>query len=167
MGNVNAIFPFFCVKCAYPCKRTPFFFNSFPEIHISDADSRPAAAQKEKTGVPFSGRRFSLSKNLVEFAPAGAKKVQSFSSATCAAKKILLGLQTCAPSASGGQRVRCSQAADPFVKKYSFLTDATPPVPQHRGCPLWCFSNRQRSALTGRDTSATALPPAHPSRAAV
>ena len=51
------------------------------------------------------------------FAPAGAKKVQSFSSATCAAKKILLGLQTCALSASGGQRVRCSQAADPFVKK--------------------------------------------------
>ena len=41
----------------------------------------------------------------------------SFSSATCAAKKILLGLQTCAPSASGGRRVRCSQAAHPFVKK--------------------------------------------------
>ena len=59
----------------------------------------------------------SMLKNLVEFAPAGAKKVQSFSSATCAAKKILLGLQTCAPSASGGQRVRCSQAANPFVKK--------------------------------------------------
>ena len=54
-----------------------------------------------------------------------------------------------------------------FVKKYYFLTDATPPVPQHRGCPLWCFSDRQRSALTGRDTSASALPPAHPSRAAV
>ena len=88
----------------------------------------------------------SLSKNLIEFAPAGAKKVRSFSSATCASKKILLGLQTCAPSASGGRRVRCSQAADPFVKKYYFLTDATPPVPQHRGCPLWCFSNRQRSA---------------------
>ena len=42
----------------------------------------------------------SMLKNLVEFAPAGAKKVPSFSSATCAAKKILLGLQTCAPSAS-------------------------------------------------------------------
>ena len=56
-----------------------------------------------KTGVPFSGRRFSLSKNLVAFAPAGAKKVRSFSSATCAAKKILLGLQTCEPAASGGR----------------------------------------------------------------
>ena len=66
--------------------------------------------------------RSSLSKNLVEFAPAGAKKVQSFSSATCAAKKIPLGLQTCAPAASGGQRVRCSQAANPFVKEYYFLT---------------------------------------------
>ena len=31
-----------------------------------------------KTGVPFSERRFSLSKNLVEFAPAGAKKIQSW-----------------------------------------------------------------------------------------
>ena len=49
--------------------------------------------------------------------PERRKKVQSFSSATCAAKKILLGLQTCAPSASGGQRVRCGQAANPFVKK--------------------------------------------------
>ena len=59
----------------------------------------------------------SMLKNLVEFAPAGAKKVPSFSSATCAAKRILLGLQTCELSASGGQRVRCSQAAHPFVKK--------------------------------------------------
>jgi len=45
------------------------------------------------------------------------KKAQSFSSATCASKKILLGLQTCAPSAFGGRRVRCSQAANSFVKK--------------------------------------------------
>ena len=63
----------------------------------------------------------SMLKNLVEFAPAGAKKVPSFSSATCAAKKILLGLQTCAPSALGGRRVRCSQAANSFVKKYYFF----------------------------------------------
>ena len=102
-----------------------------------------------KTGVPFSGRRFSLSKNLVEFAPAGAKKVQSFSSATCAAKKILLGLQTCEPSASGGQRVRCSQAAHPFVKKYYFLTG----MPGHVSCPgmalafyfAWMLINSVRS----------------------
>ena len=58
-----------------------------------------------------------LSKNLVAFAPAGAKKVQSFSSATCAAKKILLGLQTCAPSSLGGRRVRCGQAATPLCQK--------------------------------------------------
>ena len=63
-----------------------------------------------------------LGKNLVEFAPAGAKKVRSFSPATCAAEKILLGLQTCAPSAMGGRRVRCSQAANLFVKKEYFLT---------------------------------------------
>jgi len=49
--------------------------------------------------------------------PERRKKVQSFSQATCAAGKILLGLQTCAPSAFGGRRVRCSQAANPFVKK--------------------------------------------------
>ena len=91
----------------------------------------------------------SLSKNLVEFAPAGAKKVQSFSSATCAAKKILLGLQTCAPSAGGGQRVRCSQAANPIVKKYYFLTG----MPGHVSCPgmalafyfAWMLINSVRS----------------------
>ena len=49
--------------------------------------------------------------------PQRRKKVQAFSSATCASKKILLGLQTCSLSTSGGQRVRCSQAANPFVKK--------------------------------------------------
>ena len=49
------------------------------------------------------------------------KKIQSFSQATCAAEKILLGLQTCAPSALGGRRVRCSQAANPFVKKAALL----------------------------------------------
>ena len=74
------------------------------------------------------------------------KKVQSFSSATCAAKKILLGLQTCAPSASGGRRVRCSQAADPLCQKGFLFDRRNTPRAQHRGCPLWCFSNRQRSA---------------------
>ena len=56
-------------------------------------------------------------KSLAEFAPAGAKKVRSFSPATCAAEKIPLGLQTCALFVSGGQRVRCSQAANLFSKK--------------------------------------------------
>ena len=66
------------------------------------------------------GRQSSLSTNIVAFAHAGAKKIRSFSSATCAAKKILLGLQTCAPSASGGQRVRCGQAANPLSKSNTF-----------------------------------------------
>ena len=62
--------------------------------------------------------------------PRRRKKVQSFSQATCAAEKILLGLQTCAPSAQGGRRVRCSQAANPFVKKQHFLT-----VSKNAGAP--------------------------------
>ena len=49
--------------------------------------------------------------------PVRRKKTRSFSSATCAAKKILLSLQTCAPSALGGRRVRCSQAAASLSKK--------------------------------------------------
>jgi len=72
--------------------------------------------RREKTGVPFSGRRFSLSKNLVEFAPAGAKKVQSFSSATCAAKKILLRLQVWNLYAGGAQMMRAADC-NPLVKK--------------------------------------------------
>ena len=54
--------------------------------------------------------------------PQRRKIFQSFSPATCASEKIHLGLQTCAPSANGGQCVRCSQAANPFVKKEYFLT---------------------------------------------
>ena len=49
--------------------------------------------------------------------PQRRKKVRSFSPATCASGKILLGLQTHALSAKGGQCVRYSQAANPFVKK--------------------------------------------------
>ena len=70
-----------------------------------------------KTRRARSGHGVSLSKPRRVSPPVRRKKVQSFSQATCAAEKILLGLQTCAPSASGGQRVRCSQAANPFVKK--------------------------------------------------
>ena len=49
--------------------------------------------------------------------PERRKKVESFSPATCAAEKIPLGLQTGALFVSGGQRVRCSQAANLFSKK--------------------------------------------------
>ena len=58
----------------------------------------------------------SMLKNLVEFAPAGAKKVQSFSSATCAAKKILLRLQVWNLCAGGAQIMRAADCS-PFVKK--------------------------------------------------
>ena len=109
---------FFCfsVSIARVCASV-FLFSSIRSLLITVFLQINNCARTTKTGAPFSGRRFSLSKNLVEFAPAGAKKVQSFSSATCAAKKILLGLQTCALFVGGGQRVRCSQAANPFVKK--------------------------------------------------
>ena len=43
-----------------------------------------------------------------------------YTSATCAAEKIPLGLQTCALSVSGGRRVRCSQAAPPLSKSNTF-----------------------------------------------
>ncbi|MFR6425039.1 MAG: MATE family efflux transporter [Oscillospiraceae bacterium] len=49
--------------------------------------------------------------------PERRKKVRSFSQATCAAGKILLGLQTCAPSAFGGRRVALQSGRKPFVKK--------------------------------------------------
>ena len=42
---------------------------------------------------------FRLGKSLAEFAPAGAKKVKSFSLAACTAEKIPLGPQTCAHGA--------------------------------------------------------------------
>ena len=84
---------------------------------------RGAAARQlteQKYGKPplRPERRFQLIKEPRRVSPQQRrKKVRSFSPATCAAEKIPLGLQTCAPSASDGQRVRCSQAANPFVKK--------------------------------------------------
>ena len=64
--------------------------------------------------------------------PERRKKVKSFSPATCAAEKIPLGLQTCAPSVQGGRRVRCSQAANPAVKKGNFFDS------NKRGCRMFC-----------------------------
>ena len=58
--------------------------------------------------------------------PLRRKKVRSFSPATCAAEKIPLGLQTHALFASGGHRVRCSQAAIPRQKSNTFLIATTP-----------------------------------------
>ena len=54
------------------------------------------------------------------------KKIQSFSQATCAGEKIPLGLQTCELAARGGQRVRCSQAANHLSKRNTFLQSRHP-----------------------------------------
>ena len=53
------------------------------------------------------------------------KKVRSFSSATCAAKKILLRLQVWNLCAVGAQIMRAADCS-PFVKKEYFLTATTP-----------------------------------------
>ena len=66
--------------------------------------------------------------------PQRRKKVKSFSSATCAAKKIPLGLQTCAPSAFGGRRVRCSRPQTLSSKKYYFFDKDNPAGRSLRGC---------------------------------
>ena len=84
------------------------------------------AVRHEPCRTAFSCRRacraaVGLSKNLVAFAPAGAKKVQSFSSATCAAKKILLRLQVWNLCAGGAQIMRAADCT-PLVKKEYFLT---------------------------------------------
>ena len=95
---------FFCFSVSIArIRASVLLFSSIESLIFTVLLQISNCACTTKTGVPFSGRRFSLSKNLVEFAPAGAKKAQSFSSATCAAKKILLGLQTCEPAARGGR----------------------------------------------------------------
>ena len=58
------------------------------------------------------------------------KKVRSFSSATCAAKKILLRLQVWNLCAVGAQIMRAADCS-PFVKKEYFLTAATPQAIAH------------------------------------
>ena len=57
--------------------------------------------------------------------PQRRKKVRSFSSATCAAKKILLRLQVWNLCALGAQIMRAADCS-PFVKKEYFLTATTP-----------------------------------------
>ena len=57
--------------------------------------------------------------------PQRQKKVRSFSSATCAAKKILLRLQVWNLRAAGAQIMRAADCS-PFVKKEYFLTATTP-----------------------------------------
>ena len=122
----------------------PLSYVNAPEvIHLHPADGRGhpgIPARKNVSGAAgglrgevFPGLSNSINARRRTESPSGAvqlvqkprrvspperrKKVRSFSQATCAAKKIPLGLQTCVPAASGGQRVRCSQAAHPLVKK--------------------------------------------------
>ena len=75
-----------------------------------------------KTAHRGCGAQYSLSRNLVAFAPAGAKKVRSFSSATCAAKIILLRLQVWNLCAGGAQIMRAADC-NPFCQK-GFLFDS-------------------------------------------
>ena len=97
--------------------------------------------------------------------PQRRKKVRSFSSATCAAKKIPLGLQTCAPSALGGRRVRCSRPQTLLSKKYFFFDKDNPAGDCLRGC-LSMTLQAQRSVflhwdageLRLRQITQTALP---------
>ena len=105
----------FFVSILHSCASV-FLFSSIRPLLLTVLLQISNCARMTKTGVPFSGRRFSLSKNLVEFAPAGAKKVQSFSSATCAAKKILLRLQVWNLCAGGAQIMRAADC-NPLVKK--------------------------------------------------
>ena len=114
----------FFVSILHACASV-FLFSSIYSLLLTVLLQINNCACTTKTGVPFSGRRFSLSKNLVEFAPAGAKKVQSFSSATCAAKKILLGLQTCEPAASADSACAAVRQPPLCQKSNTFLTVST------------------------------------------
>ena len=98
--------------------------------------------------------------------PERRKKVRSFSSATCAAKKIPLGLQTCTPSALGGRRVRCSRPQTLLSKKYYFFDKDNPAGDCLRGC-LSMTLQAQRSVFLHWDAGELRLgqitPTAQPS----
>ena len=82
--------------------------------------------------------------------PERRKKVKSFSQATCAAEKIPLGLQTHAPSALGGRRVRCSRPQTLSSKKYYFFDKDNPAGRSLRGC-LSMTPQTRRSIFLNRD----------------
>ena len=93
-----------------------------------------------------------LSKNLVAFAPAGAKKVQSFSSATCAAKKILLRLQVWNLCAGGAQIMRAAGCNPPCQKGILFDSLKKPPLRSERRLAIFLFGQLARGC-TARRTS--------------
>ena len=97
------------------------------------------------------------SKNLVEFAPAGAKKVQSFSSATCAAKKILLRLQVWNLCAGGAQIMRAADCKPPCQKVILFDSLKNRRSGRSGGLPYFCSVNWRAAAPRGaRAAAATA-----------
>ena len=75
----------------------------------ASSDARPQLVQKPRSLSP----------------PRRRKEVRSFSSATCAAKKILLRLQVWNLCAGGAQIMRAADCT-PLVKKEYFLTVSTP-----------------------------------------
>ena len=93
-----------------------------------------------------------LSKNLVAFAPAGAKKVQSFSSATCAAKKILLRLQVWNLCAGGAQIMRAADCKPPCQKVLLFDSLKKPPLLSERRFAVFLFG-QLACGCTARRTS--------------
>ncbi len=93
-----------------------------------------------------------LSRNLVAFAPAGAKKVQSFSSATCAAKKILLRLQVWNLCAGGAQIMRAADCKPPCQKGILFDSLKKPPLRSERRLVIFLFG-QLACGCTARRTS--------------
>ena len=89
--------------------------------------------KKRRPAEHSAGRQSSLSTNLVAFAPAGAKKVQSFSSATCAAKKILLRLQVWNLCAGGAQIMRAADCTPPCQKVILFDSISRRPAEHSAG----------------------------------
>ena len=99
------------------------------------------------------------SKSLAEFRRrSGERKSRSFSSATCAAKKIPLGLQTCAPSAKADGA--CAAAGrKPFRQKSTtFLTKKTP---QAIACGVASAWPRFIASEAGLAPSGSPAAPAH------
>ena len=99
------------------------------------------------------------SKSLAEFRRrSGERKSRLFSSATCAAKKIPLGLQTCAPSAKADGA--CAAAGrKPFRQKSTtFLTKKTP---QTIACGVASAYPRSIASEAGLAPSGSPAAPAH------
>ena len=96
--------------------------------------------------------------------PKRRKKVQSFSSATCAAKKILLGLQTCELSVSADSECDAVRPQTPLSKKQYFFDCHKNPAAEAAGFCWFVVALRalrqcayrapeNRSACSGRDAA--------------